>query len=200
MVFGIPGGHAGHIFIALSKRQNSIRTVLVREEVARGVMAEVYGRLTGRPGVIIGQGPWVLGNGLIGTIEAFLSSSPMLLLTDSATRRLCRCTDPTSPAPAITAAGTPRQKFLRGDQAGRSGARAGKRGARHPACDQARAYRAARAGRGSLQHFGACRPGRGRTACRVCTKPGPTFRSRCRRPIRSGVRRGESAGGKPSGR
>jgi acetolactate synthase-1/2/3 large subunit len=45
-------------------------------------MAEVYGRLTGRPGVIIGQGPWVLGNGLIGTIEAFMSSSPMLLLTD----------------------------------------------------------------------------------------------------------------------
>ncbi len=82
MVFGIPGGHAGHIFIALSKRQNSIRTVLVREESLAGVMAEVYGRLTGRPGVIIGQGPWVLGNGLIGTIEAFLSSSPMLLLTD----------------------------------------------------------------------------------------------------------------------
>ena len=45
-------------------------------------MAEVYGRLTRRPGVLIGQGPWVLGNGLIGTMEAYLSSSPMLLLTD----------------------------------------------------------------------------------------------------------------------
>jgi acetolactate synthase-1/2/3 large subunit len=31
---------------------------------------------------MIGQGPWVLGNGLMGTIEAFLSSSPMVLLTD----------------------------------------------------------------------------------------------------------------------
>jgi acetolactate synthase-1/2/3 large subunit len=31
---------------------------------------------------MLGQGPWVLGNGLIGTIEAHLSSSPMLLLTD----------------------------------------------------------------------------------------------------------------------
>jgi acetolactate synthase-1/2/3 large subunit len=82
MVFGISGGHTGHIFTALSKRQNSIRTVLVREESLAGVMAEVYGRLTGRPGVILGQGPWVLGNGLIGTIEALLSSSPMLLLTD----------------------------------------------------------------------------------------------------------------------
>ena len=55
---------------------------MVREESLAGVMAEVYGRLTRRPGVLIGQGPWVLGNGMIGTIEAYLSSSPMLLLTD----------------------------------------------------------------------------------------------------------------------
>lgn len=82
MVFGISGGHTGHIFSALSKVQNRIRTVLVREESLAGVMAEVYGRLTGKPGVVLGQGPWVLGNGLIGTIEALLSSSPMLLLTD----------------------------------------------------------------------------------------------------------------------
>src|SRR5260370_32989169 len=31
---------------------------------------------------MLGQGPWVLGNGLIGTLEAHLSGSPMLLLTD----------------------------------------------------------------------------------------------------------------------
>ena len=46
------------------------------------MMAEVYGRLTRRPGVLIGQGPWVLGNGLIGTMEAYCRHSPMLLLTD----------------------------------------------------------------------------------------------------------------------
>lgn len=82
MVFGIAGGHTGRLFMALANHQNEIRTVLVREESLAGVMAEVVGRLTGRPGVIIGQGPWVLGNGLIGTLEAHLSSSPMLLLTD----------------------------------------------------------------------------------------------------------------------
>jgi acetolactate synthase I/II/III large subunit len=81
-VFGISGGHTGRIVSGLRKYQNSVRMVLVREESLAGVMAEVYGRLTRRPGVMIGQGPWVLGNGLIGTIEAFLSSSPMLLLTD----------------------------------------------------------------------------------------------------------------------
>ncbi len=82
MVFGIAGGHTGRLFMALEGHQNSIRTFTVREESLGGVMAEVYGRLTRRPGVLIGQGPWVLGNGLIGTMEALLSSSPMLLLTD----------------------------------------------------------------------------------------------------------------------
>jgi acetolactate synthase-1/2/3 large subunit len=82
MVFGISGGHTGRIVSGLSQYQNRVRTVLVREESLGGVMAEVYGRLTRRPGVLLGQGPWVLGNGLIGTIEAHLSSSPMLLLTD----------------------------------------------------------------------------------------------------------------------
>ncbi len=81
-VFGISGGHTGRIISGLAQVQNQVRMVTVREESLAGVMAEVYGRLTRRPGVMIGQGPWVLGNGLIGTLEAFLSSSPMVLLTD----------------------------------------------------------------------------------------------------------------------
>ncbi len=81
-VFGISGGHTGRIVSGLSQVQNQVRMVTVREESLAGVMAEVYGRLTRRPGVMLGQGPWVLGNGLIGTLEAFLSSSPMVLLTD----------------------------------------------------------------------------------------------------------------------
>lgn len=81
-VFGIAGGHAGHIWSALAGYEGKIRTVLVREESLGAAMAETYGRLTRRPGVLVGQGPWVLGNGLLGTIEAHLSSSPMVLLTD----------------------------------------------------------------------------------------------------------------------
>jgi acetolactate synthase-1/2/3 large subunit len=81
-VFGISGGHTGRIISGLSQVQNQVRMMTVREESLAGVMAEVYGRLTRRPGVMIGQGPWVLGNGLIGTLEAHLSGSPMLLLTD----------------------------------------------------------------------------------------------------------------------
>jgi len=81
-VFGISGGHTGRIVSGLSQVQNQVRMMTVREESLAGVMAEVYGRLTRRPGVMLGQGPWVLGNGLIGTLEAYLSSSPMVLLTD----------------------------------------------------------------------------------------------------------------------
>jgi hypothetical protein len=66
MVFGVSGGHTGRFVSGLSKYQNSIRTVLVREESLGGVMVEVYGRLTRRPGALLGQGPWVLGNGLRG--------------------------------------------------------------------------------------------------------------------------------------
>jgi acetolactate synthase-1/2/3 large subunit len=82
MVFGMAGGHVGSLFAALGQHQNKIRTMMVREESLAGVMAEVYGKLTRRPGVLMGQGAWVLGNGLIGTMEGFLSSSPMLLMAD----------------------------------------------------------------------------------------------------------------------
>ncbi|MBI3303232.1 MAG: thiamine pyrophosphate-binding protein, partial [Deltaproteobacteria bacterium] len=81
MVFGIPGGYTGALFNALYDYQKTIRTVLVREESRAGVMAEVYGRLTGKPGVAIGQGAFMMSTSL-GVLEAHLSSSPMLLLAD----------------------------------------------------------------------------------------------------------------------
>ena len=83
LVFGIPGGNMVHsIYPALDEFGDGIRVVLVREESLAGVMAEVYGRLTGRPGVVIAQGAWVMAHAGIGTLEANASSSPMLLLGD----------------------------------------------------------------------------------------------------------------------
>jgi acetolactate synthase I/II/III large subunit len=83
MVFGVPGGDTiDTIFDALFDHQDTIRTVLVREESLAGVMAEVYGRLTGRPGVVIGQGAFLIANALLGAIEGHLGSSPMLLIGD----------------------------------------------------------------------------------------------------------------------
>ncbi len=81
MVFGMPGGNAGQIYNALYDHKSAIRTVLVREEPKAGVMAEVYGRLTGKPGVAMAQGAFLAG-ATMGAIEGHLSSSPMLLLGD----------------------------------------------------------------------------------------------------------------------
>ncbi len=82
MVFGIPGGNTKYLFDALYDHRSTIRTVLVRHESLAGVMAEVYGRLTGRPGVALGQGAFMLTNALLGVLEAHLGSSPMVLLAD----------------------------------------------------------------------------------------------------------------------
>ena len=82
VVFGLPGGETTRIYDALYDHKDSIRSVLVREESLATVMAEVYGRLTGKPGVAIGQAAWMLGNGGMGILEAFLGSSPMLILSD----------------------------------------------------------------------------------------------------------------------
>jgi len=82
-VFGMPGGNTGwSIFNGLYDVQDRIRTVLVREEGLATVMAEVYGRLTGRPGVCSAQAAFLLTSAGVGILEAFLASSPMLILTD----------------------------------------------------------------------------------------------------------------------
>jgi acetolactate synthase-1/2/3 large subunit len=80
-IFGMPGGYMGVLYNALYDHRDTIRCILVREEARAGVMAEVYGRLTGKPGVALGQAAFI-ANASMGAIEAHLSSSPMLILTD----------------------------------------------------------------------------------------------------------------------
>lgn len=83
MVFGMPGSDMKrYLFPVLYDHRSTIRTVLVRHEFLASIMAEVYGRLTGKPGVAIGQGEFMLANAVLGTLEAHLGSSPMLLLAD----------------------------------------------------------------------------------------------------------------------
>jgi acetolactate synthase-1/2/3 large subunit len=81
-VFGMPGGYTHVIFDALYDHSETIRVVLVREESLASVMAQAYGRLTGRPAVVMGQGPFVLA-AAPGIIEGRLSHTPMLVITDT---------------------------------------------------------------------------------------------------------------------
>src|SRR5262249_35034901 len=81
-VFGMPGGKTIPIFNALYDHRDRIRTVMVREEGVAAVMADVYGRLTGRPGVTMGQAAFMLTNAGMGRVEAYLAGSPVLVLSD----------------------------------------------------------------------------------------------------------------------
>jgi acetolactate synthase-1/2/3 large subunit len=80
-VLGMPGGYVGSIFSALH-RHPTIRTIQVREESIGSTMAEAYGRLTGRPLVVMGQGEWIAGNAGQGFLEALLGCSPIVILTE----------------------------------------------------------------------------------------------------------------------
>jgi acetolactate synthase-1/2/3 large subunit len=82
-VFGIPGGGTGQIFNLLYGKEDRIKTILVRHEQTAAIMADAYARATGRPAAIMGQGLFIGSNAAFGIMEAMLSSSPMLVLTDT---------------------------------------------------------------------------------------------------------------------
>ncbi|WP_121740929.1 thiamine pyrophosphate-binding protein [Natronorubrum halophilum] len=83
-VFGYPGGRVIELLEALP--DSDVDLVRPRDEREASVMAEMHGRLTGKPGVLAGQGPWIGSLGLIGQMEARLSSSPMVVLTEASER------------------------------------------------------------------------------------------------------------------
>ena len=82
-VFGIPGGGTGQIFGLLHGREDHIKTILVRHEQAAAIMADAYARASGKPAVVMGQGLFIGSNASFGIMESMLSSSPMLILTDT---------------------------------------------------------------------------------------------------------------------
>lgn len=82
-VFGIPGGSAMRIFDSLAGHAGEVRPILVRHEQSASIMADIYGRLTGRPGVVLGQGAFIGTNAIFGTLEAHLAGSPMVVLADT---------------------------------------------------------------------------------------------------------------------
>ncbi len=83
-VFGYPGGRVIELFEHVP--DSPVEVVRPRDEREASVMAEMYGRLTQRPGVLAGQGPWIGSLGAIGQMEARLSSSPMVVLTEASER------------------------------------------------------------------------------------------------------------------
>lgn len=81
-VFGMPGGSNMFMFDPLFDRQDKIRTVLVRNEQCASGMADMIGRLTGKPAAILAQGAWMASSAGLGILEAFHAGSPMLILSE----------------------------------------------------------------------------------------------------------------------
>jgi len=81
-VFGMPGGSNMFMFDPLYDRQDKIKTVLVRNEQCASGMADMIGRLTGKPAVVLAQGAWVASSSGLGILEAFHAGSPMLVLAE----------------------------------------------------------------------------------------------------------------------
>lgn len=78
--FCVPGESYLPILDALYDFQREIRVITCRHEHGAAVMAEAYGKLTGRPGVcMVTRGPGAC-NSSIGVHTAFQDSTPMILL------------------------------------------------------------------------------------------------------------------------
>jgi len=82
-VFGIPGGGTIPIWNALYDKQDRINVILARHEQGASCMADIYGRIKGKPAVLMGQGAFIASSGGFGILEAYLSNSPMLILADT---------------------------------------------------------------------------------------------------------------------
>lgn len=78
-IFGVPGEENADFVLSLD--DSSIELILTRHEQGAAFMAEVYGRLTGNPGVCLGTlGPGAT-NLITGVADGNMDRSPMLVLT-----------------------------------------------------------------------------------------------------------------------
>ncbi len=80
LIFGVPGEENADFMISLEDSK-SIRFILTRHEQGAAFMAEIYGRLTGKPAGCLGTlGPGAT-NLITGVADANMDRSPMLVLT-----------------------------------------------------------------------------------------------------------------------
>lgn len=81
--FTLPGLGITWSLPAFHDRKDEFETVLARSEQSASVMAQVAGKMTGKPGLLMAQGPFSTSTGAFGILEGYFSSSPMVVLTDT---------------------------------------------------------------------------------------------------------------------
>jgi len=82
-VFTLPGLGITWSLPGFYESRNDLDVILTRSEQVASVMAQVTGKLTGKPGVLMGQGPWISTTGSFGILEAYFAGSPMVVLTET---------------------------------------------------------------------------------------------------------------------
>ncbi|WP_414247504.1 thiamine pyrophosphate-binding protein [Cupriavidus taiwanensis] len=79
LAFGVPGESYLAVLDGFHRRRDQLRFIVCRQEGGAAVMAEAYGKLTGRPGLAFcTRGPGAT-NASIGVHTAFQDSTPMIL-------------------------------------------------------------------------------------------------------------------------
>src|SRR3990167_3650688 len=79
-IFGIPGAKIDAVFDALLDAKNKIKLIVCRHEQNAAFMAAMYGRLTGKPGVVlVTSGPGV-SNLATGLLTATTEGDPVVAL------------------------------------------------------------------------------------------------------------------------
>lgn len=81
--FTLPGLGITWSLPAFHDRRDEFELVLARSEQSASVMAQVAGKMTGKPGLLMAQGPFSTSTGAFGILEGYFSSSPMVVLTDT---------------------------------------------------------------------------------------------------------------------
>src|SRR6185437_13576261 len=85
-VFGLVGSHVIEIYDALVDAP-SIRHITVKHEMTASGMADAYGRLTGKPGVVfVTAGPGAT-NSLTGVAQAYMAASPLVHISGAVPRK-----------------------------------------------------------------------------------------------------------------
>jgi len=82
-IFGLPGGCADFLMEQFYKREEGFNVITANHEGSASFMADMYGRITRKPAVLIGQGPFIASNGGIGIMEAYHAGVPMIILTET---------------------------------------------------------------------------------------------------------------------
>ena len=81
--FTLPGLGVTWSLPAFYDRKDDFDVVLCRNEWIASIMTQAAGRLTGKPSVLMGQGPWITTMGSLGILEAHFAGTPMVVLTET---------------------------------------------------------------------------------------------------------------------